>query len=155
MHPPPILALQKNKATSMSISSGINSVIRSKGVQISAHVELPAAGPPAGDLQIVDLVFIRVTARPFLEVSNATNSWTNHVGVVVDTRGDDPLIAESTFPFARTTPMARFLKRSEHGRCAIARLTTSLDGQHRSVLKAAADRRMGTFYDTGFNISSR
>src|SRR5471030_1827547 len=119
MHPPPILALQKNKATSMSISSGINSVIRSKGVQRSAHVELPAAGPPVGNVQIGDLVFIRVTARPFLEVASATNSWTNHVGIVVYNRGDDPLIAESTFPFSLTTPMKRFLQRSEHGRYAV------------------------------------
>jgi len=139
----------------MSISSGINSVIRSKGVQRRAHVELPAFGPPAGDLQIGDLVFIRVTARPFLEVSNATNSWTNHVGVIVDNRGDDPLIAESTFPFARTTPMTRFLARSEQGRCAVARLTSPLNDRHRSELMSAAERRMGTFYDTGFNISSR
>jgi len=108
-----------------------------------------------GDLQIGDLVFIRVTARPFLEVANATHSWTNHVGVIVDNRGDGPLIAESTFPFARTTPMTRFLERSEHGRCAIARLTVPLDDQHRNVLVKAANRRMGTFYDTGFNIGSR
>src|SRR5471032_242437 len=155
MHPPPILALQKNKETSMSISRAMNSVIRSKGVQGSAHIKLPVAGPPVADLQIGDLVFIRVTARPFLEVANATNSWTNHVGVVVDSRGDDPLIAESTFPFARTTPMTRFLERSEHGRCAVARLTSPLNDRHRSELMSAAERRMGTFYDTGFNISSR
>ncbi|MPQ66606.1 MULTISPECIES: YebB family permuted papain-like enzyme [unclassified Pseudomonas] len=139
----------------MSISSAMNSVIRSKGVQGSAHVELPVAGPPVGDLQIGDLVFIRVTARPFLEVANATNSWTNHVGVVVGNRGDDPLIAESTFPFARTTPMTRFLERSEHRRCAVARLTAPLNERQRNVLVSAAESRMGTFYDTGFNIGSR
>ncbi|NWD67315.1 YebB family permuted papain-like enzyme [Pseudomonas gingeri] len=139
----------------MSINSGMNSVIRSQGAHKNSRVALPVAGPTVGDVQVGDLVFIRVTARPFLEVSNATNSWTNHVGVVVDNRDDDPLIAESTFPFARTTPMTRFLERSEHGRCAVARLTTQLDDRHRSLLAAAADRRMGTFYDTGFNISSR
>ncbi|WP_248800381.1 YebB family permuted papain-like enzyme [Pseudomonas sp. MWU13-2105] len=139
----------------MSISSGMNSVIRSEGVHSSSHVELPAAGAPVGDLHIGDLVFIRVTARPFLEVANATNSWTNHVGVVVDDRGDDPLIAESTFPFARTTPMSRFLERSEHGRCTVARLAAPLDDRHRRGLVSAAERRMGTFYDTGFNIHSR
>lgn len=110
---------------------------------------------PVGNVQIGDLVFIRVTARPFLEVASATNSWTNHVGIVVDNRGDDPLIAESTFPFSRTTPMKRFLQRSEHGRYAVARLTSTLSDQHRSALASAALRRMGTFYDTGFNISSR
>lgn len=139
----------------MSISSGMNSVIRSEEMRRRSHGALPVAGPSVGDLQIGDLVFIRVTARPFLEVANATNSWTNHVGVVINNRGDDPLIAESTFPFARTTAMTRFLERSEHGRCAVARLTTPLNDRHRSELVSAADRRMGAFYDTGFNISSR
>lgn len=64
-------------------------------------------------------------------------------------------IAESTFPFARTTLMTRFLERSEYGRYAVARLIASLNDQHRSVLVTAAVRRMGTFYDTGFNMSSR
>ena len=47
-------------------------------------------------LDVGDLVFIRVPARPFLEVAAATDSWTNHVGVVVDTSGTQPLIGEST-----------------------------------------------------------
>ncbi|MCX4161506.1 MULTISPECIES: YebB family permuted papain-like enzyme [Paraburkholderia] len=110
---------------------------------------------PVHDLQVGDLVFIRVTARPFLEVAYATLSWTNHVGIVVDAQGDDPLIAESTFPFARTTRIKRFLERSENGRYTIARLAIPLDSRHRSKLIAATTRRMGTFYDTGFNLHSR
>src|SRR4051812_46653168 len=38
-------------------------------------------------LRVGDLVFIRIAFRPFLEVADATNSWTNHVGVVVDVSG--------------------------------------------------------------------
>lgn len=121
----------------------------------AAHVSPALGGPATGDLQIGDIVFIRVTAPPFLEVANATNSWTNHVGVVVDDRGDEPLIAESTFPLSRTTSLTRFLRRSEHGRCAVARLTRPLTDTQRTVLKNAADHRLGTFYDTGFNIGSR
>ncbi|GAB7538695.1 YebB family permuted papain-like enzyme [Burkholderia sp. 3C] len=107
------------------------------------------------DWRIGDLVFIRVTARPFLEVSRATDSWTNHVGVIVDFGYDGPLVAESTFPFARVTPLARFLGRSEHGRYALARLTMSLDAGHRGRLRDAVRRRLGAFYDTGFNLDSR
>lgn len=108
-----------------------------------------------GDWQIGDIVFIRVTARPFLEVASATNSWTNHVGVVVDDSDDEPLIAESTFPFARTTTLTGFLERSDHRRHAIARLTATLNDTQRRTLKSAVARRLGTFYDTGFNIDSR
>lgn len=121
----------------------------------AAHVSPTSGGPSMGDLQIGDMVFIRVTARPFLEVANATNSWTNHVGVVVDNHGGEPLIAESTFPLSRTTALTRFIKRSEHGRCTVARLTQPLTDTQRKALQNAADHRLGTFYDTGFNISSR
>lgn len=122
----------------------------------TAALDSPAPGGPfVDDLQIGDMVFIRVTARPFLEVANATNAWTNHVGLVVDDSGDEPLIAESTFPFSRTTSLSRFLQRSEHGHCAVTRLTHPLSNIQRKALRRAADHRLGTFYDTGFNISSR
>src|SRR4051812_34362215 len=66
----------------------------------------------AGKLQVGDLVFIRVSARPFREVAAATNSWANHVGVVSELAdGSDnaggPMIAESTFPFSHTTTWSR------------------------------------------------
>jgi hypothetical protein len=140
-----MLSARKNLESSMSIRKGI----------LAADAGTAPGRPPEGNLLVGDLVFIRVTARPFLEVANATNSWTNHVGVVVDDGGDDPLIAESTFPLARTTSLTRFLARSDHGRCAVARLPLPLDDQQRAMLVAAASRRMGTFYDTGFNMSSR
>ncbi|MFL6610274.1 MAG: YebB family permuted papain-like enzyme [Pseudomonas sp.] len=123
-------------------------------IQNTAHV-FPAGGLVTADLQIGDMVFIRVNAGPFLEVASATNSWTNHVGVVVDNTSDEPLVAESTFPFSRTTSLSRFIQRSEHGRCAVARLTLPLTYAQRKALQKAVDHRLGTFYDTGFNIDSR
>ncbi|MBN3821173.1 hypothetical protein G3N57_33685, partial [Paraburkholderia sp. Se-20369] len=65
-------------------------------------------------------MFIRVPARPFREVADATGSWTNHVGIVVDTSGAEPVVAESTFPWAKLTPLSRFVARSEGGRVALA-----------------------------------
>jgi hypothetical protein len=52
--------------------------------------------PQPVHLAVGDIVFTRVTARPFLEVAEATVCWTNHVGIVVATDGPEPLIAEST-----------------------------------------------------------
>ena len=106
-------------------------------------------------LRIGDLIFIRVTARPFLEVASATCSWTNHVGIVVGNRGGDWLIAESTFPLSRITLLSKFLARSEHGAFAVARLRQPLGNQQESVLVSAATRRIGVLYDTGFNLESR
>jgi hypothetical protein len=109
----------------------------------------------APSLNVGDVVFIRVGARPFREVAAATDSWTNHVGIVIDTAGDEPLVAESTFPLSRTTPLSKFAARSEGGRLAIARLKAPLSDSQRRQLVAAAERRAGIFYDTGFDLHSR
>jgi hypothetical protein len=106
-------------------------------------------------LRIGDVVFIRVTARPFLEVASATRSWTNHVGIVVDVSDCDARIAESTFPLSRITPLSRFIARSEHGRFAVRRLDAPLTRVQEQALIAAARRRLRVFYDTGFDLHSR
>jgi hypothetical protein len=106
------------------------------------------------DLCIGDLVFIRVHARPFLEVARATCSWANHVGIVVGVDGDDSLIAESTFPLSRITTMSRFLACSQGG-FVVAQLKQPLDRSQQRKLIAATMRRIGVFYDTGFNLESR
>ena len=108
----------------------------------------------AGSMQVGDVVFIRVTARPFLEVAAATGSWTNHVGVVVDVSGAEPLIGESTFPLSRTTPLSRFVARSEEGRVAVSRLSAGMTAAQQQSVSAAAARRHGMAYDTGFNLHS-
>jgi len=122
----------------------------------------PAAEPAATSvrtlapsLNVGDVLFIRVAARPFREVAAATDSWTNHVGIVIDTAGDEPLIAESTFPRSRTTKLSKFAARSEGGRLAIARLKAPLTPEQQQQLVAAAERRTGIFYDTGFDLHSR
>ena len=106
-------------------------------------------------LKVGDVIFIRVSAKPFREVSAATDSWTNHVGIVVALTGKEPLIGESTFPFSRTTAFSRFAARSEGGRIAVSRLDNELTaGQEHKILEAAR-QRAGIFYDTGFNLHSR
>ncbi|WP_322106734.1 YebB family permuted papain-like enzyme [Paraburkholderia sp. J41] len=102
-----------------------------------------------------DLLFIRVASRPFLEIATATRSWTNHVGIVVDTTSNEPLIAESTFPFARLTPLSSFVGRSMQGKVVASRLAVALGAAQAQPIRAAAARRTGIFYDTGFNLDSR
>jgi hypothetical protein len=107
-------------------------------------------------LQIGDLVFIRVPARPFREVAAATGSWTNHVGIVVGVEDDgEALIAESTFPLSRTTRLSRFVARSDGERAAVARLVSEPTDAQRKAIVEAAGKRAGIFYDTGFNLHSR
>lgn len=106
-------------------------------------------------LQVGDLVFIRAKPLPFRKVADATNSWTNHVGVVVEVSGAAPVIAESTFPVSRYTSLARFVARSEEGRVAVLRPAAKLSVEQQQGIRAAAARRQGVFYDTGFNLDSK
>lgn len=108
----------------------------------------------AARLQVGDVVFIRVRARPFREVAAATASWTNHVGIVVASSRTETLVAESTFPFSRTTTFNRFAGRSEHGRIAIGRPRAPLTPSQQIRLSEAARRRTGIWYDSGFNLHS-
>lgn len=117
---------------------------------------LPAASAPAltSLLKVGDLVFIRIQARPFREVAKATNSWTNHVGVIVDVSGPEPTIAESRFPRSGTTTWSRFIARSEQGRVSVNRLRTALTPEQALRVSQAARRRSGLWYDTGFDLHS-
>lgn len=106
------------------------------------------------ELHVGDLVFTRIDAKPFREVAKATGSWTNHVGIVLDVSGDEPVIGESKFPLSGTTTWARFVGRSDGGRVAVLRLASELTPEQQVALRAAAVRRAGVFYDTGFDIAS-
>lgn len=123
-----------------------------KDMEAPAHARLSALGR---QLQIGDVVFIRIPLLPFRKVADTTASWTNHVGVVVDVSGREPMVAESRVPFSGATTWARFVARSDAGRVAVARLKTGLDGAQRQHLSQAATKRYGILYDTGFNLHSR
>ncbi|RKP48202.1 YebB family permuted papain-like enzyme [Trinickia fusca] len=109
----------------------------------------------SASLQIGDVLFIRVRARPFREISIATGSWTNHVGIIVRNSEGEIAIAESAFPRSRITSIERFVARSEYGRIAVARLKRSLEPSQQIRVSEAARRRMGIWYDTGFNLHSK
>lgn len=128
------------------------------GIQPPAEIVAPGAvlATPVlgGQLEVGDVVFIRVKPLPFRKVAAATGSWTNHVGVVVDTAGTEPVIMESTFPFSKKTPLSTFVARSESGRVAVTRLNRALSEPERHSIQQAAAKRSGIFYDTGFNLHS-
>ncbi len=105
-------------------------------------------------LKVGDVVFIRIPFSPFTEVAKTTMSWTNHVGIVVEISGKEPLIAESKFPLSGQATWSKFVKRSDKGRVAITRLPTPLNATQQAKLKLAVAERNGIAYDTGFNLHS-
>lgn len=121
-------------------------------VRAEEHIELKTLG---NQLEVGDVVFIRIPYRPFTHVADTTQSWTNHVGIVVDISGREPVIAESRFPLSGRATWSRFVARSESGRVAVSRLEKPLDAAQRAGLRRAVDKRSGVLYDTGFNLNSR
>ena len=83
-----------------------------------------AVGALAGTLKVGDIVFTRIGAYPFRKVAEATGTWTNHVGIVLDVSGKEPVIGESRFPFSGSTTLSRFVARSAGSRVAVMRLPT-------------------------------
>lgn len=108
----------------------------------------------AAGLQVGDIVFTRIPFAPFTRITEVTGGWSNHVGIVVDISGDEPLIAESKVPLSRRTPLSDFLRRSDHGRAAVMRPPQPLDVAQQVALRRAVEARMGVLYDTGFNLAS-
>lgn len=103
---------------------------------------------------IGDLVFIR---EPYLiprEIARAGGSWSNHVGIIVDVSGAEPMVAESKMPRARLTPLSNFVHRSQAGYVAVLRLRHPLSIHQQASIAAAARARLGRWYDLGFNLHS-
>ncbi|MDQ8023720.1 MAG: YebB family permuted papain-like enzyme [Moraxellaceae bacterium] len=108
----------------------------------------------ASQLQVGDLVFTLIDNPLYRRIASASSSWTNHVGIVIRTDGSEPLIAESRVPLSGVTTLSRFLARSAGGRVAVRRLRISLDAADAIAIEAAARKRMGKLYHTGFNLDS-
>ena len=106
-------------------------------------------------LAIGDLVFIRVRVPLFARISEATMSWTNHVGVVINIDAHGVQVAESRIPLSGITTLQKFVRRSDQGRIAITRLPRSLNRHEVDRLQLAARARCNVAYDTGFSLHSR
>ena len=121
-------------------------------IEPDAHADLRELGR---QLKVGDVIFIRSGFYPFRKVADTTQTWTNHVGIVVDVAQGEPVIAESRVPISGQTTWSRFVRRSAGGRVAVARLKDSPQGLAREALLRAAQKRYGILYDSGFNLHSR
>jgi hypothetical protein len=106
-------------------------------------------------LCVGDVIFTRIGRLPFQQVAQVTDTWTNHVGIVVGFDGSGAVIAESRVPLSCRTPFSSFVRRSMDGRVAVLRLDRPLSDAEVGRLQSAAASRFGKLYDTGFNLRSR
>jgi len=160
MTPRPTFPLRRIGAiAALSAAFAAPGCVARPSVHASGDETVPAlAAEPvarlAASLRVGDIVFTRIGAYPFRKVAETTGSWTNHVGLVLDVSGAEPVIGESRFPFSGSTTLSRFVARSAGGRVAVMRLPTPLTQAQRIAIVAAAAQREHVFYDTGFDARS-
>jgi hypothetical protein len=121
-----------------------------------AHVTEPTfnsivASKPA----VGDIVFTRIGGPIFSRVAETTQSWTSHVGIIVDYQGGDWIVAESGIPFVRKTPLRTFLDRSDDAEFSIMRLKSEPTDEQKHAMLMFADSQMGKLYSLGFDLHSQ
>jgi hypothetical protein len=102
-----------------------------------------------------DIVFTRIGGPIFANVAATTQSWTSHVGIIVDFQDGDWIVAESGIPFVRKTPLRVFLDRSQDQRFSIRRLRTPPNEDQRRAMLIFANSQLGKPYSLGFDLESR
>src|ERR1700681_2973728 len=93
-----------------------------------------------------DIVFTRIGGPIFSRVATTTQSWTSHVGIIVDYRDGDWIVAESKVPFVRKTPLRKFLDRSADQKFSIRRLKNEPTDEQKLALLKFADSQIGKVY---------
>ena len=106
------------------------------------------------DLQIGDIVFIRIANFLYRRVADATNSWTSHVGMIHSKKNGEWQVAESTVPFSKINSLGKFIKRTENHKVSIKRLHATLSEEDMLKLQEAANQRLGILYHLGFDHDS-
>ncbi len=119
------------------------------------RVRNPALAAALPLLREGDLIFIRPFINPMLRlVARTTNSWESHVGILFrDPRGGWT-VAEGAVPLSKFTPVTTFVARSEKDRFEVRRVKAPLKPDAVARLRAAAERRMGVLFDTGYDYDS-
>lgn len=109
----------------------------------------------AASAHVGDLVFIRAATGAARDAAATAGAWANRFGIVVDTSGDEPVIAAPGFPWTKLTPLARFVARAGGGRIALARRTAAPSADAQRQLHATAERLIGALLGSRFNLRSR
>lgn len=109
----------------------------------------------AASAHVGDLVFIRVPANALRDAAGATGAWANRFGIVVDTSGDEPVIAESALAWTKLTPLSRFVARTDGGRIALARRVAAPSADAQRQVHATAEQRIDALLGNRFNLRTR
>jgi len=109
----------------------------------------------AASAHVGDLVFIRVRAGAARDAAISAGAWAGRFGIVVDTSGDEPLIAEPAFAWTRLTRLSRFVARADGGRIALARRVAAPTADAQRHLHALAEQRIDALLGSRFRLLSQ
>lgn len=102
-----------------------------------------------------DLVFLDIPNFIFRNVARGSDSWTSHVGIVFRRPNGEWVVAESTIPRSKETPLCQYLKKSSAYKFEIKRLTDGLTQEQVERLRAEAQQLLHRFYGLGFDYDSK
>ncbi|RQR35878.1 YiiX/YebB-like N1pC/P60 family cysteine hydrolase [Burkholderia sp. Bp9142] len=109
----------------------------------------------AAGVHVGDLVFIRVPAGASREAAGNAGVWADRFGIVVDTSGNEPLIAEPAFARTKLTPLSRFVARADGGRIALARRVAAPTADAQRDVHALAEQRIDALLGSRFSLLSQ
>ncbi|MGE4130490.1 MAG: YiiX/YebB-like N1pC/P60 family cysteine hydrolase [Bdellovibrionales bacterium] len=100
------------------------------------------------------VIFIGLDSKLYSLLSESTNSWVSHTGLLFRTN-DSWGVIESRAPkgSSRLTPLCAFVRRSADYRFAIAQVREQLNPGQLKSLKASALEEAEKFYDFSFNLN--
>ena len=100
-----------------------------------------------------DLIFISSNYYLFRKVSEATNTWANHVGIAFE-RDGEWVVAESKVPLSKVSPFCEFVGRTKDRQVTIRRVQENLSEEDVEALWESAMDKMGILYHLGFKYHS-
>ena len=102
-----------------------------------------------------DIVFLSIPNVLYRCVAAATESEASHVGIAFEDKAKGWLVAESTIPVVRYTPLADYLAKSDRGWVVVRRLKVGVTEEQVRALRQACDQHLGKLYHQGFRYASR
>ena len=129
--------------------TAISPAARAANLDDQTYQAIIASKPAIGDI-----VFTRIGGPIFTRVATTTQSWTSHVGIIVDYQHGDWIVAESGVPVVRKTALRKFIGHSVNQEFAIERLQHEPTKEETAKMLKFADSQMGKFYSLGFDLQS-
>lgn len=102
-----------------------------------------------------DIVFLSIPNVLYRCVAAATESKASHVGIAFEDERKGWLVAESTIPVVKYTPLHKYLAKSDRGWVVVRRLKGGVTEEQVRALREVCDKQLGKLYHQGFRYASR